>query len=494
MTHYTGHPYMELMPPELMSVHIRIDNIPQGKDWKQIRYFLSKFILRNQILNIKVLPSMPTMTPPFIPITSCICVLQPSVDWNNLLLQLNGFQWEYHTLGAILLPPPSLPAPLPHPAHGSVGTPLQSGIPQPQHQSQHSIRSHLHHMGVPGTGPGPGLIPGSVPGVRQRSHYSSQQHQQQHQQQQHQQQQQQQQPRKLKQLFNEMSFRKQMSSRSMYQIKFTNFPPCLHWDEIVKFKNTGIAGQHVTRASSVPSLIVKTTEPETYGKLKWTMLKDFIKSNCPELFENTSSFEFYVGVYESGELDVEIQLVQGENEEVVVSQAPSEIKTDTISKRSESSDKTEGVAGTTRGDTKEPVKEIPNKDDDENSAPICVGPSQETKEDGKEKAKPEVSELSKKGESKTPETKERDTEKVEDVQETQETEEIERKENGEESHEVEKTNGSIEKYMVKATNYEAVVGFVNYDKFLKCLHTFQGKEFGLHHKLVLEALESIEPN
>ncbi|CDO93089.1 unnamed protein product [Kluyveromyces dobzhanskii CBS 2104] len=477
MTHYTGHPYMELMPPEFMSVHIRIDNIPQGKDWKQIRYFLSKFILRNQILNIKVLPSMPTMTPPFIPITSCICVLQPSVDWNNLLLQLNGFQWEYHTLGAILLPPSSLTAPL-HPRHGSVSSHMQ-----PQHQvPQHSIRSHLHHMGVPAGGPIPGLIPGSIPDGRQRSYYSPQQSQpprnQQSHSQQQQQQQQQQQPRKLKQLFNETSFRKQMSSRSMYQIKFTNFPPCLHWDEIIKFKTTGVAGQHVTRASDVPSLIVKTTEPEIYGKLKWTMLKDFIKLNCPELFENTSSFEFYVGVYESGELDVEIQIKEGKNEEVVVSEEGPETGTAIKKEENFSSDH---AAEKCKEDVREGSGDSSSDSPDVETSPKTV--RSDVKDLGE--TKKDVIAVS-----------ETDSDKLKDVhlQEHQETEESEHKKSEEDSVQTDNSNGSTEKYMIKATIYEAVVGFVNYDKFLKCLHTFQGKEYGLSHKLVLEALESIEPN
>lgn len=341
MTHYPAYPYMELVPPELLNVHIRIDNLPQGKDWRQIRYFLSKFVPRSQIINIKVLPSMPTMTPPFIPIVSCICVLQPSVDWNNLLLQLNGFQWEYHSLGAILLPPPSLPPP---------STPSQQLIHQVPHQR--SLAFHPQH------------------------------------------QKQQQQSRKLKQLFNETAFRKQMTSRSMYQIKFSNFPPCLHWDEIIKYKTSGVAGQHVSRANTKPSLVIKTKKPETYGKLKWTMLKDFIKSTCPELFENTSSFDFYVGVYESDELDVEIQICDG--------------------------------------------LENPNGGTLESDA-------QENTEDSNSVDEP--------------------------------------------AH-----NGGIEKYMIKATKYDAVVGFVDYNKFLKCLETFQDKEFDLGYKLVLEPLEPLEPN
>ncbi|BAP73448.1 hypothetical protein KLMA_70181 [Kluyveromyces marxianus] len=515
MTHYSGHPYMEFMPPELMNIHIRIDNIPQGKDWKQVRTFLSKFIPRDHILNIKVLPAMATMTPPFIPITSCVCVLHASVDWNSLLMQLNGVQWEYYTLGAILLPPPAL-APAMGPALGAphlsganagvAGVPSGSGRTlQPRQPHQHAVRQHRVGSGeaagmylgpgpaqgpAPGTMQGPGPGPGGLPGPDNGT--SSSRQQQQHHQHQHQHQHQRpqstsgpsgmpHQPRKLKQLFNETSFRKQMSSRSMYQIKFKNFPPCLHWDEIVKFKTMGIAGQHVTRAGTAPDLIVKTLEPQTYGKLKWTMLKDFIKSHCPELFENTSSFEFYVGVYESGELDVEIQLCEPQDE--------TEIETETKngdSSQAGSNDDSSSSQPDVPETNNDTPKETDAKDtDSKKSDGVKENSTQDTVQDTDSKTEVNDKDL-KDGKN--------EVEGCSDAPDENSNKTLDKNSNSSSSSSPEAEDSKVEKYMVKATQYEAVVGFVNYDKFLKCLDTFQGKDFGLNHELVLEVLESVEPS
>ncbi|KAG0671480.1 hypothetical protein C6P43_002477 [Kluyveromyces marxianus] len=517
---------MEFMPPELMNIHIRIDNIPQGKDWKQVRTFLSKFIPRDHILNIKVLPAMATMTPPFIPITSCVCVLHASVDWNSLLMQLNGVQWEYYTLGAILLPPPAL-APAMGPALGAphlsganagvAGVPSGSGRTlQPRQPHQHAVRQHRVGSGgvagmylgpgptpgaAQGPGPGPGPGPGGLPGP---DNGTSSSRQQQHHQHQHQHQHQRpqstsgpsgmpHQPRKLKQLFNETSFRKQMSSRSMYQIKFKNFPPCLHWDEIVKFKTMGIAGQHVTRAGTAPDLIVKTLEPQTYGKLKWTMLKDFIKSHCPELFENTSSFEFYVGVYESGELDVEIQLCEPQDETEI------EIETETKngdSSQAGSNDTPDSETTGSNGDSSSNQPHVPEtnndtpketdaKDTDSKSDGVKENSTQDTVQDTDSKTEVNDKDL-KDGKN--------EVEGCSDALDENSNKTLDKNSSSSSSSSPEAEDSKVEKYMVKATQYEAVVGFVNYDKFLKCLDTFQGKDFGLNHKLVLEVLESVEPS
>lgn len=230
-------------------IKIRIDNLPPGKNWTSVKYLISQFIPFKQILNVKLLPLIPSMAPPFIPLQSCIVILRHYSDWPYLLLQINGYQWEYHTLGAIILP--SL-------------MPILSR----DSTSNNSISNG----------------------------------------------------RKMRQIFNEQSFRKQMSSRNMWQLKVSNFPPCLHWDEVIKSNDLEPQPHVVLKGETFNlKLIIKTSHPEKFGKLKWTILKDFIKLKCPELLKidrlnpkNTK--EFYVGVYEDDEIDVKIILNPNEHD------------------------------------------------------------------------------------------------------------------------------------------------------------------------------------
>ncbi|CCK69911.1 uncharacterized protein KNAG_0D01590 [Huiozyma naganishii CBS 8797] len=121
------------------------------------------------------------------------------------------------------------------------------------------------------------------------------------------------QPKKLKNIFNERNFRKQMTDRGMWQLKLTNFPPYL-----LPETQTLIPGDHTNL-----EVDITTDNVNKFGKLRWTVLKDFIKLKCPKLLnlqdiglgngashpphgENTR--EFYVGVYEEDEQNMVIDL------------------------------------------------------------------------------------------------------------------------------------------------------------------------------------------
>ncbi|CAI4064682.1 uncharacterized protein SKDI_09G1080 [Saccharomyces kudriavzevii IFO 1802] len=86
---------------------IRIDNLPPGKTWAQVKYLVGGIIHHSNILQVKMLPPMTSMIPPFITFQSCIVILKSSVDkesLENLLLTLNTYQWDYHDLFVYLLP------------------------------------------------------------------------------------------------------------------------------------------------------------------------------------------------------------------------------------------------------------------------------------------------------------------------------------------------------------------------------------------------------
>ncbi|AET39392.1 uncharacterized protein Ecym_4330 [Eremothecium cymbalariae DBVPG len=380
-------------------IRIRVDNLPPAKNWRQIKSFLSQFIPYEQVLNVKVLPLMPSMAPPFIPLQSCIVLLRQDTDWPHLLVQLNGVQWDYHTMVALLLPnfiPPDSPqllagavAPV-----GAAAGPVSSspsGSSNGSSTNNHRFGHHNHHY--------------------HSQHYSQQQ--QQHSQQEHGHQDRQTHGlrmalhpqftpgvptlvpnghaqhlnRRLTQIFNEATFRRQMSQRNMYQLQLSNFPPCLHWDEVVKttgdtslsFDQQPFSGKsadgsceasaspsqphqqqkyhnseqqqhpqqmtalipqpHVLQDENneiVPDLTIMTPHPEKFGKLKWTILKDFIKLKCPKLLEIdhktqgtalSNTREFYVGVYEDSESHVEIILLPGDKPDRIIGGPLSEQQT-----------------------------------------------------------------------------------------------------------------------------------------------------------------------
>ncbi|AGO11706.1 AaceriADL068Wp [[Ashbya] aceris (nom. inval.)] len=307
-------------------IRIRIDNLPPTKGWRQIKGFLSQFVPYEQVLNVKVLPLIPSMTPPFIPLQSCIVLLRQDTDWPSLLMHLNGIQWDYYTMMAWVLPnfipQDSGPLMAVSPPDSSGSSHKNKGHHYDQTDRQkHAARLPLHAF----TGPAMPILPGGEQPVQHPS-------------------------KRLTQIFNEGAFRRQMSQRNMHQLQISNFPPCLHWDEVVKTKQiklesggdnqrgdagAGVPSHHVIQPhvlqdennEIVPDLTIMTAHPEKYGKLKWTILKDFIKLKCPKLLEIdhksqgaalSNTREFYVGVYENSESHVEIILLPSDKPDRII--------------------------------------------------------------------------------------------------------------------------------------------------------------------------------
>lgn len=337
-------------------IRIRLDNLPPGKKWRQVKGFLSQFIPWDHVINIRMLPLMPSITPHFMLIQSCIVTLNQNTDWRDLLMRINGIQWEYHTLMAIVLLNffPANHA-------GMLGVPGGSGYTTsdpprserpltlgPKGGSSHEEMKRGSHNEFGSLNAQ--LITDLMSNMSFLNPVASYK-------------------RRQVQIFNENSFRRQMSERNMNQLLLSNFPPCLHWDEVMKTtkgltsdaasneqndnsdvildesgrnyegpiagafeggKFASLLQRHVLQDENneiVPDLTILTSHPEKFGKLKWTILKDFLKLKCPKLLEMdqmsrgaalSNTREFYVGVYEKSESYVEIILLHKDEPDVIV--------------------------------------------------------------------------------------------------------------------------------------------------------------------------------
>ncbi|SCV01508.1 LAMI_0G11936g1_1 [Lachancea mirantina] len=242
--------------------YIRIDNLPPGKTWRQVKYFVGGIVHHSNILQVKMLPPVQSIVPPFMPFQSCIVSLRRSdSQLNKLLLELNGFSWEYYRLVAYAVPP----------LHSTNG-----GVAGPEQPSAMMMR--MAPMGNMYFGP------------FQQDNLTLQLPQP---------------SKRIKQVFSEESFRKQMTARGMWQLLLEGFPPYLHFESETYGGARAVSPQDPRQ---LPVIDVKTSHPEKYGKLKWTVLKDFIKLKCHKLLELESvggaanTREFYVGVYEAQEV------------------------------------------------------------------------------------------------------------------------------------------------------------------------------------------------
>ncbi|KAG0671717.1 hypothetical protein C6P45_005323 [Maudiozyma exigua] len=427
----------------LNAIRIRIDNIPPGKTWKQIRYLIGGIINHNYIIQVKVMPPFASLVPPFHTLQSCVVLLKSNLsseNLNNLLITINSYQWDLHDLFAYLIPNqafPGTPMPstystMPYPGI-PIGTPMitspsqqhfqnstasmnniqQQFVPisplslkteqnpqnpiQPQQQQQQQsspppiTSDHMQYPQQPSVQqpllPALPLVPSmqpiigspnndntirlsegftpmddtnkimypmaypttpSFPQRRQLYHQplmgnkymSPQGHLMSSPIRDHEQDMYSlgmyhmtprssissehdniayltskkglnpfKQPRNLKSIFNEKNFRKQMTERNMYQIKLKNFPPYLISDSLKPMKdNDG-------------RIDIETNYLEKYGKLRWTVLKDFIKLKCPTLltlqdsedsdFSLDNTREFYVGVYEANDTELTVKIDNG---------------------------------------------------------------------------------------------------------------------------------------------------------------------------------------
>lgn len=410
-------------------ISIRIDNLPPGKTWAQVKYLIGGVIYHTYILQVKMLPPMTSMIPPFVTFQSCIVILKSSIDkesLENLLLTLNTYQWDYHDLFVYLLPYANDPMPLryseasdndldsanedmnrsvsprfknhvssvtpqpfdsapssqyfnfspelglqmnengtplptpmsvpvsvpPPPPHGPFPTsmlpilgappgalpnmqmPYQATLPpstaaasgplgspshyprrrhfyhQNQSQFQKYMQNNSRNLGT-GTGPHPphqhhlssrnnkinpsyneisalynlnmASNPNTITGSNANTNgedrvleiegggaIPSSQTQINH--------------KRLKHIFNEKSFRKQMTNRGMWQLKILDFPPFIPIELVERISDSAFT-ELLDQGKYTVIEIREKGQLEKFGRLRWTVLKDFIKLKCPKLLQ-----------------------------------------------------------------------------------------------------------------------------------------------------------------------------------------------------------------
>ncbi|CCH60260.1 hypothetical protein TBLA_0C04640 [Henningerozyma blattae CBS 6284] len=85
------------------TIQIRIDNIPPNKNWKEVRYLIGGIIHHSNILQVKLLPPLTSIVPPFLTFHSCLITLKNKLGWdqiNRLIAILNNYQWDFYQLYA----------------------------------------------------------------------------------------------------------------------------------------------------------------------------------------------------------------------------------------------------------------------------------------------------------------------------------------------------------------------------------------------------------
>ncbi|CCF59961.1 hypothetical protein KAFR_0I01800 [Kazachstania africana CBS 2517] len=396
-------------------IMLKIDNLPPGKNWKQIKYLIGGIIHHSNILQVKLLPPMTSVVPPFVALQSCIIILKGSLNQNSineLVMTLNTYQWDYHDLYSYVLPsydqqqsfysyyynqmpgnnrnavgqdpqmlylqrnmanfnlendesttlsnsssspetqnlsprmgtsPPFPMIPTTFPSNLTTASPnILSNFQMQTNPSNTSPPGNVpgpipppplpHHQRLPaGNMPNPYSMYPPVPTMRypfanpsapnfiRRSYYdqstlakfninpngriiaaSVKKNTNPFKQ-----------PKKLKNIFNEKNFRKQMTDRGMWQFKIHNFPPYLLAESMRPLSKN---------AKDSIKIDIETDSIDKYAKLRWTVLKDFIKLKCPKLLNLASSSnksehgnventrEFYVGVYESSEHELVVKV------------------------------------------------------------------------------------------------------------------------------------------------------------------------------------------
>ncbi|SCU82628.1 LANO_0B07008g1_1 [Lachancea nothofagi CBS 11611] len=411
--------------------YVRVDNLPPGKSWRQVKYMVGGMIHHSAILQVKMLPPVQSIVPPFMPFQSCIVSLKRSdTQLNRLLMDLNGYTWEYYRLMAYAVPPLHAPNGSAFiPGSGSALDPLSPPGSMPNAGPGSAPPSG--HMMMPFAPMPPMYFPGTLPQSLPHDPFvrQNQQH-----------------GKKMRQVFSEESFRRQMSARRMYQLQLDGFPPCLHWDVNGLY---GISSQELLPSTDASAMTITTAHPEHFGKLKWTVLKDFIQLKCRKLLEMditgaaANTREFYVGVYEDAEVKVNVEVL---NAEPVISVPKSESGSESRLPRAE---------------------EI-------NEA-----------EEGNNEAEKENNEA----EKETDEANEENHDAKEEQQQQLGSDEAGVDEAGEELAQL---NLDSKQKVVSATIYKAIVGFHSRELCDVCVESLQNQEYSLGYKLNVTELEPLE--
>ncbi|XDT43687.1 Hypothetical protein J6898_05210 [Nakaseomyces glabratus] len=378
-----------------MVLHVRIDNLPPDKSWSQVRQLVGSIVPPSLVLQVKMLPPMSSMVPPFQLIKSCVVTLKGNIDQmtlQNLLMGINSYQWDYFDLYGYVIPYPmdmnvdySNSNPLSTSPNVDTSNEDYMFMGSPTNQS-------LYYM--PQSPPGSGLVsppagttmtmppPGAPPPVafeymmppasryiyQERPHanfsagpafhYGGYHRYNRHSN-----------DRngnyssdstdgytkdilpllnrdrptdlnmiskdmlrtknpdanstRLKQIFNEISFRKQMTNRGMWQLKLENFPPFIQLDSLEPLSPQ--------EPKVDVDIVLESNKIEKFGRLRWSILKDYIKLKCPKLLSLCESStvdtgngvlvsnvnntrEFYVGVYEDHEEQKVIDVINPETD------------------------------------------------------------------------------------------------------------------------------------------------------------------------------------
>lgn len=303
---------------------LKIDNLPPGKNWKQIKYLIGGIIHHSNVLKIKVLPPLTSIIPPFVTFQNCVVTLKISIseeELNRLICTLNTYQWDFYNLFAYVLPTPLDYSSFQQQYQYQI--PLQIPMSMPQHPSQQQPSNNISDM-IMNSNPINFMPPmmssqqmfGVPPPTLPRQQYHQKtvintdinnkidasklplnkrkrdsilklvnetalslsnldftnspgdtiENR-----------------KKLQQIFNEKGFRKQMTHRGMWQMQLVNFPPYLQMDSVMNQYEISEKELNSVR------ITIKTDRLDRFPRLKWTVLKDFIKLKCIKLLNSTEA-------------------------------------------------------------------------------------------------------------------------------------------------------------------------------------------------------------
>lgn len=290
------------------NIIIRIDNLPPNKSWKDVKYLIGGIIHHTNILKVFLLPPLTSIIPPFLTFNSCIVFLKKkNLNWdqiNRLINILNNFQWDLYQLYVFQFIPNTINQSQ-NQNQFFINTPPNTNINNNNINNNNNIQKKQLSSNTTSTSISSSTSPDThntdINLIAQPN------------------------KRRLRQIFNEKNFRKQMTNRNMYQLLLENFPPFLILDSLssdfTSLRDKNINNQRknliqfldINNESDINTIHIENPN-KFQSKLRWSILKDYIKLKCPTLLNYVSSSpsmsdtkklreieEFYVGVYEDHE-------------------------------------------------------------------------------------------------------------------------------------------------------------------------------------------------